>query len=669
MASILETFYILFATDAGKARTDIEAADRAAEKMAKDLDKSGSELGTAARQAGEVSAGLDRAGREAAQLDNELDGAARAADRVGDEADRAGRELAQAKRQAEAMGAAFGGMLSRVLAVAGAVVGLGQAVQLADEYKQLEGQIKLTAKTTAEFETAQRGVFDISQRTRQGLAGTTQLYASLQRSTESLGYSQDRLLGVTETINQAITVSGTSAEAAQAALMQLGQGFASGTLRGEELNSVLEQAPRLAKAIADGMGVSVGQLRKLGEEGKITADTVFKALESQSGAIKKEFGQMGVTVGSSLTVLRNASVKFIGELDKGLHVTDNLARGITVLADAVGGLFTWFKENAELIKGFGIGLGIAAAVLTVAFLPAIVATTVALWGMAASALAIAAPFIAIGVAVLAAAAAFAILWEDVQAFLKGQPSLLGQLVEQYDFVRLAVEAIGAAWDFLTETVPEAAAAIGNAVSELFAQIWRVAGPVFDLIVDAIQLWASVQATVAQFIWATISELFAKWWPYIEPVFNIVSQGIQTVGGVFAAVANAIWGQWGKMFDDLVAKVQGFVNFVRGGMAIVEGMRGAVERATPGRTAPAVAGVAAGRGQLGAAGRSPLAAQTPGAVAARGGVTPNRNTQVHVGKVEVHTQATDAQGMAKAAGGALSSEMRRATAQHEDGVDR
>jgi tape measure domain-containing protein len=679
MASILETFFILFQTDAKRVQGEIEDADRAAVKLAGDIDRAGKALPPG--QLNEANRALGAAGRAARELDHELDDAGRAADRVGDEVKRTNRELREAERNAAALGASFGNIVGRVVAIAGAYLGGREIVAYADEYKSLASQIRLTAKTSEEFQAAQTGIFNIAQSTRQALTGTTSLYASLQRSTESLGYSQERLLGVTKTINQAITISGTSASAAEAALVQLGQGFASGTLRGEELNSVLEQAPRLAKAIAEGMGVTVGELRQLGQDGKITADAVFKALEGQGAAIAAEFGTMGTTVGQSLTVLRNASVKFVGELDTALGASERLARGITGLATGLGTLFDWLQRNRGLVQGFAIGLSAALAVVAAALWGSYIP---AWWAAATATIAATWPILAIIAAVLAAAAAFALLWEDVQAFLNGQPSLLGDLVNRYTFVREAVEFIGeafrvlqrvgaAVWAALTDAAEAAGPvfmAVLGIVGDVFRGIWSVAGPILSLLWDAIQLWGRINATVWRGIFAVAAEVFNALAPLVMPILRGIGEIVQWLGGVFATVAKAIWGEWGAMFGRFVERLQFVIGLVRSLMGFAENVRKGVDAAIDKVSGGAQArqAVRAGQGQLATAGASPLAAQTPASVAA-GARTSTRSTSVQVGKVEVHTQATDAEGMARAAGGALSSQLRRTTAQYDDGVDR
>ena len=139
----------------------------------------------------------------------------------------------------------------------------------------------------------------------------------------------------TETINKLMVISGTSGASAAAALTQLGQAFASGTLRGEELNSVMEQAPALAKAIADGMGVTVGQLRAMGQEGKITAETVVQALKDQGAAVDEQFGKMAPTIGQAMDQAKNSFINYIGKVNEATGASGALASAIVGISESL----------------------------------------------------------------------------------------------------------------------------------------------------------------------------------------------------------------------------------------------------------------------------------------------------------------------------------------------
>lgn len=228
--------------------------------------------------------------------------------------------------------------------VAGAIgAGIAKVVQITDKYAGLQGRLSLVTNSTEELTTAQNELYDIAQRSRVGYDTTIDLYTRLARSTkDSLAPSQKDLLTVTEAINKALIVSGSAGESANAALIQLGQGMGSGTLRGEELNSVLEQTPRLAQMIADGMGITVGQLRSLGQEGKLTSRAVFEALLSQAETIDKEFSRMPITVEQSMTLMRNAFDRVVVEANQASEAT-------TTLSGTFSDFATWVDTNRETI--------------------------------------------------------------------------------------------------------------------------------------------------------------------------------------------------------------------------------------------------------------------------------------------------------------------------------
>lgn len=280
---------------------------------------------------------------------------------TGRSADKAGREFDALAGKAKRAGAATGGMGRNFTALKGAFAVLGTSVvvrqffDLLDVSTQINNRLKLVTDSTYALGLAQQQLFEVSQKSRVGFDQTVDLYSRLARSSGELGLTQRELVDVTETISQAITISGASAQAADAALMQLGQGIASGTLRGEELNSVLEQTPRLAQAIADGIGVSIGQLRALGAEGALTSETVVKAIQSQQGAVRTEFGETSATIGQSLTVVNNSLTKLVSEIDKAAGVSNKLATALLGIAGSLDTLSNRPEIATEGILGFLTG--------------------------------------------------------------------------------------------------------------------------------------------------------------------------------------------------------------------------------------------------------------------------------------------------------------------------
>lgn len=200
----------------------------------------------------------------------------------------------------------------------------------------LESKLRLVTRSEEDLIRVQSQIIGLARETRQQVGSVGELYARVARSAKELGASQNDILRVTKAVGQAIQISGSSAASAEAGMIQLSQSLASGTLRGDELNSVLEQMPRVAEAIADGLGVTTGQLRKLGAEGKLTSEEVFRSLISQTGRLNEEFKQLTPTVGQAMTVLRNEMKVAVGAISETTGTTNRLAQAITNLAEAIG---------------------------------------------------------------------------------------------------------------------------------------------------------------------------------------------------------------------------------------------------------------------------------------------------------------------------------------------
>ena len=290
-----------------------------------------------------------------------------------------GRQLASSLQASAIQGKAAATATDQVRQnIAGAVAqvrllvgGLGLAavattlVRMADSATLLRGQLTLATKSQEEFNRAQAETFAIAQRTRQSLEGTVNLYARIARAGRT---TQSQTLALTESINQAVALSFTTAQAGEAALFQLGQGLASGTLRGEELNSVLEQTPRLAQAIAEGL-VEMGkidttaQLRQRAADGKLTADLVTQAIATQQQALREEFAKLPPTVGQAFTVLRNAALQWIGDLDSAKGATRDLADAILFLADNLQTVANLLLTGAKLWLGYYAAFRVLPAVV------------------------------------------------------------------------------------------------------------------------------------------------------------------------------------------------------------------------------------------------------------------------------------------------------------------
>jgi tape measure domain-containing protein len=242
--------------------------------------------------------------------------------------------------------------LGQAIGALGGVLAIGRVVAYADAWTLVNNRIRLVTDSSTQLIAVTEQVFGIAQEARVGLASTAELYQRIARSAEQLGISQQRVLNVTKSVSKAITISGVSATSATAAIVQLGQGLASGTLRGDELRSVLEQTPRLARAIADGLQVPIGALRELGKAGKLTAEDVIRALESQKDVLDKEFGNIDVTIGQAFTILENSLIRFIGRFGEATGFFTQGARTVQIFAKSIDNVSDSFFEGAFEVSQF-----------------------------------------------------------------------------------------------------------------------------------------------------------------------------------------------------------------------------------------------------------------------------------------------------------------------------
>ncbi|MDW8490641.1 tape measure protein [Acinetobacter sp. OYA S30] len=227
------------------------------------------------------------------------------------------------------------------------LVTINAAINNMDTYTGLQNRLKLVTNNQAELNKATEDTFQIAQKTYSAWDSVLQVYQRFSDNAKTLNLTMDDTARLTETVSKAVAISGASAEAADAALVQFGQALASGTLRGEELNSVMEQTPALAKAIAQGMGITVGQLRSVAAEGKITSQEIVKALKNVQDDVDALFAKTDITIGQSLTLLNNEITKFVGEAGKGSGAAQVLAGSVQTLA-----------SNLDLIADGALVVGI-----------------------------------------------------------------------------------------------------------------------------------------------------------------------------------------------------------------------------------------------------------------------------------------------------------------------
>ncbi|WP_408952093.1 tape measure protein [Lysobacter sp. Hz 25] len=284
----------------------------------------------------------------AAQLNQALEQAGVRARVFGNETEGAGRRASKGFDQTRTSVAAIGRQLDQTKTQLLAFVGLqsagdavGGLVRAADGYANLSAKIKLATTSQAAFNLAEDAVFAISQRTSTALDSTATLFGRLSSALKDQGGSQREVLSLTETINKALAVSGATAAETSSVILQLSQAFAAGRLSGDEFNSINDAGPRLMKALAASMGVTVGELKALAEAGKLTSEQLRIAFSGeQAKKIAAEFSQLPLTIERSLVQLDNAFTRFIGQQDRASGVSAVVAGSIQGLSQNFDGLAT-----------------------------------------------------------------------------------------------------------------------------------------------------------------------------------------------------------------------------------------------------------------------------------------------------------------------------------------
>ncbi len=288
-------------------------------------------------------AGETRVGNIVYQVQMDVAGLLRGQRQVNERLDRLDAGFNNTARSANNAERSFAS-LSKVASALAAAISVQQVAHYAEAWTVVNNKLANSVRANEDLAAVTQRVFDISQNTRAGLDATASLYSRLERATRSYGTSVNDIARLTTIINQGFVVSGATAEEASNAVIQLSQGLASGALRGEEFNSVTEQGSRLATALADSMGVTIGQLRAMAAQGKLTTDVVVNGLLTQGDAIAKEFSSTVITMGQSFTVAANNITKFVGE---NTNVTTSikafnsgiitLSENLNIVSNVVGG--------------------------------------------------------------------------------------------------------------------------------------------------------------------------------------------------------------------------------------------------------------------------------------------------------------------------------------------
>lgn len=308
--------------------------------------------------------------------------------------------LENAQNRAARSSSSFTGALTSLKASLITYFGLNELKQYADEYTRATGLVNIFSHSQAETNVVMQELFDIAQRTRQGLEGTVKSYHQLTIAGAQLGATQNQMLAVTELVGKAFAIQGTPTNTAKAGILQLSHAMTEGIVRGRQFNSLMIEMPRVLQVVADhidGAGGSVAKLRKMMLDGKLTSKDFFEAAVKGSKDLDTQFDKTGKTISQGFTYFRNALVQYIGQANQASGASSALFSIIKLLADNIGtivklmlvaasGALAYAAANLILSASFaGVGaslVALSAFIATNPFLILAVGITVVITALA-----------------------------------------------------------------------------------------------------------------------------------------------------------------------------------------------------------------------------------------------------------------------------------------------
>ncbi|KAB2709723.1 tape measure protein [Brucella intermedia] len=226
-----------------------------------------------------------------------------------------------------------------------AALGTRELMQYADAWTQAGNLIRSSATAAGVGARSLNELKDGANEARTSLEAYTDLYARLIRSASAVAKSEDEIALATSLVSKAFKAGGASAQEQAAGILQLGQALGSGVLQGDELRSLRENAPVIAKAIADEFKTTIAGLKQLGADGKLTSDRVFKAILNAQKGIEAQFKATNSTIADAFTQINNEFTAYIGNADKSAGASRQLVQALQYVADN-------FKEIADVVAAF-----------------------------------------------------------------------------------------------------------------------------------------------------------------------------------------------------------------------------------------------------------------------------------------------------------------------------
>lgn len=297
------------------------------------------------------------------------------------EADLAARKLENLKNAGKNAEKSVNDLSGATNALKAAFIGLGGALafrelfKASDEFANMRSRMDLATGSAQAGAEAYAKLLGKVRESHADLISTSDLFSKLTTATKALGLSQNQVVTISDTISKSLRISGADAQESASVIKQLGQAFASGVIKGDEFNAMMENSPRLSRAMSEALGINAGELRKLAAQGVLTSEVLSKALLGQTAKINEEFKKMPQTIGTATQDIKNELMDAFGPTSSGPMVAslNEITRILQdpqtkkSLQDLGAGMMTlagWVIKGASAVDEFGQALGYAAARIT-----------------------------------------------------------------------------------------------------------------------------------------------------------------------------------------------------------------------------------------------------------------------------------------------------------------
>ena len=438
---------------------------------------------------------------------------------VGNQAQQA---VDKVKTEVDKIGSGLSGLTGLLAGLAS--VGFAKSMlDTADAMQTINSQVRQVTSSETEYLAVQRQLLDVANNTRASLESTASLYVSTSRALKDYGYTQQEILKFTEATNNAMTIGGVGAQQQAAALMQLSQALGSGVLQGDEFKSIAEAAPILLDTIAEYMGKSRAEIKKLGSEGQLTADVIFKAISGASEKFGEQAAKMPMTMGQALTVFSNNWQSMVSKLLNDSGAMSGIAAIIKLIADHL-------NLVVPIVAGFAVAVA-AAVAPTLALNLALLAN----------------PFGIIAVSIGAVIGLIARFGDEIDVFGGGWSNLS--------------DVIRAVWQIITETIGEAVGTVKSWFDGLTSWLNESVGgwsSLFERVMSVIS--SAIGAYVNIYI-----NTFATGWMLIKEAANNMPQFFanlgKTIGNVFISAI-----EW--MINKAVGMINSMIDFANKAASMV-----------------------------------------------------------------------------------------------------